>query len=221
MTLTLVELQDLYTRFVGVTYHAAFLNDERSLFTFTVNTSTDVITATGHDYILNTPLQVSVSSGGTLPVPLVAGTTYYARDITTNTFKLSATRDGAAIDITTTGTGDLTVTDLPLVKTLPNVAEYVRKEVASYEGLGNRPSVSFSAVTTTSTTVGVQQSLAVDNVSGTGDILLTHILLIEGGTNARGNTTGTPEDLSPLLAAKALLVGQPYSFPISITTPYA
>ena len=45
------------------------------------------------------------SSTTTLPAGLSAATNYYVRDVTTNTFKVSATVDGAAVDITDTGTG--------------------------------------------------------------------------------------------------------------------
>jgi hypothetical protein len=40
-----------------------------------------------------------------IPTGLTAGTVYYVRDSAANTFKVAATIDGAAIDITTDGTG--------------------------------------------------------------------------------------------------------------------
>lgn len=60
--------------------------------------STDVLTSTAHGYVLNANVVLTDLVGG---APLVAGTTYYARDITTNTFKLAATPGGAAIGLTT------------------------------------------------------------------------------------------------------------------------
>lgn len=66
----------------------------------------DVITATGHDYSDGDVIQFATDT--TLPAPLVAGTNYYARDVSGGTFKVSATRGGAAIDITDTGTGNHT-----------------------------------------------------------------------------------------------------------------
>jgi hypothetical protein len=68
----------------------------------TANTGTDLITATNHGLAANDAV---VLSGGTAPSPLVLGTTYYARDIAGNDFKLSATPGGAAIDLTTAGSG--------------------------------------------------------------------------------------------------------------------
>jgi len=73
---------------------------------FTAATS-DLITITAHGFAVNTTVQVV--SSGTLPAPLTAGTIYFVRDVTANTFKLALTAGGAAIDITTTGTGTHTM----------------------------------------------------------------------------------------------------------------
>ena len=64
---------------------------------------TDIITATAHG--LSEGDCIWVSSSTTLPAGLSASTNYYVRDITTNTFKVSATRGGAVVDVTDTGTG--------------------------------------------------------------------------------------------------------------------
>lgn len=57
-----------------------------------------------------------VSSTGTLPAPLSAGTTYYCRDTDTYRTKLALTLSGNAIDLTTVGSG--THTFLQLGKTV-------------------------------------------------------------------------------------------------------
>ncbi len=75
--------------------------------TFTADDATDVITATGHG--LSDGHAVVVKSGGTLPAGLTANTRYYVRDSTTNTLKLAATSGGAAIDITSAGSGTHTL----------------------------------------------------------------------------------------------------------------
>ena len=75
--------------------------------TFTVDAALDIFTEATHGFSIGTPLRFTTTT--TLPSPLATGTTYYARDITTNTFKVSATPTGTAIDITTTGTGTHTV----------------------------------------------------------------------------------------------------------------
>lgn len=65
--------------------------------------ATNLITSAAHG-LLNDDL-VHVSSTGTLPAGLSASTDYYVIDATTNTFQLSATMGGAAVDITDTGSG--------------------------------------------------------------------------------------------------------------------
>lgn len=83
--------------------------------TFTVSTSTDLLTISSnmnygkdHGLIYNDPVRVSTTT--TLPSPLVAGTTYYARPLTQTTLQLAAAKtDSAVINITTTGSGTHTI----------------------------------------------------------------------------------------------------------------
>lgn len=60
--------------------------------------STDIFTATAHGYVLDQPIVFSAMTGG---AGLVAGTTYYARTITANTFQVAAAPGGAAVNFTT------------------------------------------------------------------------------------------------------------------------
>ncbi len=71
-------------------------------------TGTDIVDAvSAHQYVDEMgPFRLSTSS--LLPSPLDAFTDYYIVFVDTTTFKLSLTAGGAAIDITTTGTGTLT-----------------------------------------------------------------------------------------------------------------
>lgn len=57
----------------------------------------DTITATAHGYVDGTKV---VFLTGYVPSGLVANTTYYVRDSLSNTFKVSATLGGSAVDIT-------------------------------------------------------------------------------------------------------------------------
>lgn len=50
---------------------------------------------------------VYFSSTGTVPAPLVAGTFYYVKNATANTWQVEATIGGGVIDITTAGTGTI------------------------------------------------------------------------------------------------------------------
>ena len=76
--------------------------------TVTVDASTDVFTATGHKLELGHA--VEISTDGTLPGGLSASTKYYVIELTADTFKVSTTLDGSALDITSAGTGTHTFT---------------------------------------------------------------------------------------------------------------
>lgn len=71
----------------------------------TVVAATDLFTLAGHGFLAGQ--RVFFESTVTLPAPLAADTGYYviAGGLTANDFKVSLTNGGAAIDITTTGTG--------------------------------------------------------------------------------------------------------------------
>ena len=70
---------------------------------FTVVAATNVFTCS--TYTVVNGQRVKVSSTTTLPAPLVADTYYYVISASAGTFKLSLTRGGTEIDITSTGTG--------------------------------------------------------------------------------------------------------------------
>jgi hypothetical protein len=75
-----------------------------------IDTGTGVITTTNaHGYPESHGVRFTVSSGGSLPDPLLANTTYYLLETTSSTFKLSATRGGSAISITSAGSGTISV----------------------------------------------------------------------------------------------------------------
>jgi hypothetical protein len=69
--------------------------------------STDVITSTAHGFSTGQTVRVEAPAGASLPTGLAASTNYYVRDVTANTFKLSASLSGgvpgAAIDLTADG----------------------------------------------------------------------------------------------------------------------
>lgn len=80
--------------------------------TFTVNTTDDQLSVSGHGY--RTGLKVQVSTTTTLPSPLLAATDYYVIFYDSATIGLATSQanalSGAAIDLTTTGTGTHTIT---------------------------------------------------------------------------------------------------------------
>lgn len=85
---------------------------ESSPQTFTADADTDVITANGHGYANGT--RVRVSSTGSLPGGLSAATMYYVIDATTDTFKVSTSSGGSAVNITTAGSGTHSVVENPV-----------------------------------------------------------------------------------------------------------
>ena len=67
-----------------------------------VDTVNNSIRINAHGFVAG---QVIRFSGASLPAPLSSGTNYYVRDVTTNTFKVSTTSGGAAVNLTTAGSG--------------------------------------------------------------------------------------------------------------------
>jgi hypothetical protein len=72
--------------------------------------SPGVVTLNSHGFAANEPV-VFFNSGGALPVAITAGTVYYVKTVLdANTFTISATAGGAAINTASTGTGTHSVT---------------------------------------------------------------------------------------------------------------
>lgn len=72
---------------------------------YTADFTTDTYTSTAHGLALNTVVRL-VNVGGAFPSPLVRTLDYFVVNPTANTFQLSLTASGAAINITDNGTGD-------------------------------------------------------------------------------------------------------------------
>lgn len=76
----------------------------------------DLFTAVAHGLTLDMPIVFDLN-GGALSSPLVAGTTYYARSITADTFQVAAAPAGAAIVLTSNSTGSTTFAPLVVLTT--------------------------------------------------------------------------------------------------------
>lgn len=76
--------------------------------TFTADAATDVLTSTAHGFTDGKVVQFTTT--GTLPGGLSLATDYFVINSATNTYKVSATPNGAAVDITSAGTGTHTAT---------------------------------------------------------------------------------------------------------------
>lgn len=87
--------------------------------------STDTFELDGHGFETDTELVFRAEGNGSLPAPLVAGTTYYAIRLSESTFKVAATSGGAAIDLTASGTSVLVATPLPFDKVIERYSRWV------------------------------------------------------------------------------------------------
>lgn len=79
---------------------------------FTANASTDFLTAAAHGYV-NGDVVVLSNSGGILPAGLSPSTGYFVVNKTADTLQLSLTSGGAAIDLTSAGTGTSFLGEVP------------------------------------------------------------------------------------------------------------
>lgn len=81
--------------------------------TFTASSATDELTLTAHGLQTGDGVVTVSNSGGALPAPLLAATSYFAIVTGANTFKLATTRaralSGVAINLTSDGTGTNTI----------------------------------------------------------------------------------------------------------------
>lgn len=77
-----------------------------------VSASADTLSLDVHGLETDREVTLRPDAGGTMPAPLVAGTTYYAIRVSESVFKLAATAGGAAIDITSAGSNVLLGVDL-------------------------------------------------------------------------------------------------------------
>ena len=74
-----------------------------------VNTTTDTITIASHGFSEGQSVQFRNATPGNLPGGLTQSKTYYILNRTVNTFQVSLTNGGAAVDLTSTGSGTHTV----------------------------------------------------------------------------------------------------------------
>lgn len=94
---------DIVPTVVDSSSNTITFNDLQNFLPADVNTATDIITITNHGLQNNQPITLSTS--GSLPTPLTAGTPYYVIYLTPNTFQLAPAANDPAIDLTTQGTG--------------------------------------------------------------------------------------------------------------------
>lgn len=94
-----------------------------SYFTFSALASSDVFTAPGHDFVNDDIVVVLDLSGSALPTGVSQGTKYYVISVSGDTFQLSASQGGAAVNITANGAGRI-VQIVPLTVGASSVASF-------------------------------------------------------------------------------------------------
>lgn len=87
-------------------FYPGIMSPDPVIKTFTADNTTDTLTSTAHGYTNGTMV---IFPPKALPAPLVAGNIYYVIAAAANTFQVSLTSGGAAVDLTTNGTGTLEV----------------------------------------------------------------------------------------------------------------
>lgn len=90
-----------------------------------VDTSADLLTLDGHGFRADAELLFRAETGGSLPSPLVAGTTYYADAVSDSTFKVRASAGGAAINLTTAGSLIVVSTPVPFTAAIRRASAMV------------------------------------------------------------------------------------------------
>lgn len=81
-----------------------------------VDTATNLLTLDGHGMATDDPVLFRAEAGGSLPSPLVAGTTYYAIRVTSSTLRVSDAAGGSALDLTTAGENVVAIVEPPWEK---------------------------------------------------------------------------------------------------------
>jgi hypothetical protein len=72
----------------------------------------------GHGFATNDTVLFRAEAGGTLPAPLVDGQEYYAIRLTDGRFQVATAVNGAAVDLTTTGSRVLVIAPLPIASAI-------------------------------------------------------------------------------------------------------
>jgi len=103
---------------------------------YTVDTATDVFTTTvNHNFLVNDLLKFE-NTGGALPSPLTANTSYYVISVSPTTFKISTVKGGTSVDITTTGTGTNVVynanLDILIQSKIDLSKDWIRQDLVNY-----------------------------------------------------------------------------------------
>jgi hypothetical protein len=79
-----------------------------------VDATANTLTLGAHGFALNDLVSFRPEAGGSLPAPLVAGTSYYAIPVTDDSFSVATTEDGSSVNITSAGSLFVAIAPLPV-----------------------------------------------------------------------------------------------------------
>jgi hypothetical protein len=98
-----------------------------------VDTTNDRFSIAQHGLALDQVVELVEDPGGTLPSPLAKATAYYAIPVASSEslLQLAASAGGAAIDLTTAGTGTFGLF-VPIASTISASLEYVSRKIDRY-----------------------------------------------------------------------------------------
>lgn len=149
----------------------------------TAGTSVVLYQLFGHGYSDAQP--ITVTTTGTLPAPLLVATTYYMRDVGTNVFffKLAASAGGAALNITTVGTGAQSIVPTGTAVRAGTATLTFTADATNFPGSSGNSRIR----------VAIQQSAYATSISstlsGTGTTSNPYLYTIITGSTALANST--------------------------------
>lgn len=182
--------------------------------TVAIDTTTDVFTCTAHGLSNGDQVTFKLSSG-TLPTGLSTTSTYYVRDVATNTFKVSATAGGAAVDMSGAATGVYQVvrqgvTEVDLIGFSANrLGRHIKYPTAGSLGSSTSP-VQIQTVSGSSFTVTLGTSTILHTYRGGGTLTVgasTYSITSATYNNTTGVATLTASGYTPTVGATVSLTG--------------
>lgn len=171
--------------------------------------STDAIELDGHGFVLDGLVSFRAEAGGTLPSPLVAGTTYYAKPVNDAYFQVSATAGGAAIDLTTAGSGVVVLTPLPISEAIEFASALIDDMIPSHAvplTVPYPPIIVMTCAELAAAKLAARSGSASVSLAGTADAARKRLERWATGVPVRGTgaSAQTPTNLAQSATAPAL-----------------
>lgn len=132
----LCTVRDVRTRLLSPEVPFGLTADDDTRFVVTADATTDVFTCTVPHGFTNGQQVGFENTGGALPAPLIANTGYFILTATSLTFQVSTIAGGAALNLTTSGTGTTSAysnaLDIEIQTKIDLSKEFVEQELINY-----------------------------------------------------------------------------------------